>query len=110
MKSIVEGDEGSRRLGEVAIVPYSSPISMMKLLFYNTLFDENASCHFALGECYPTTVEGGADMTEEELKAAGGNSSMNHVDFMVGTADLVITGIKEDGTEVVIVENGDWAV
>ncbi len=110
LKSIVEGDEGSRRLGEVAIVPYSSPISMMKLLFYNTLFDENASCHFALGECYPTTVEGGADMTEEELKAAGGNSSMNHVDFMVGTADLVITGIKEDGTEVVIVENGDWAV
>ncbi len=109
LKSILDGDEGSKRLGEVAIVPYSSPISQMNTLFYNTLFDENASCHFALGRCYPTTIEGGAQMSEEELKAAGGNVSMNHVDFMVGTADLTITGIKADGTEVLLVENGDWA-
>lgn len=108
LKSILDTDEGSRRLGEVALVPYGSPISRMKTLFYNTLFDENASCHFALGECYPTTVEGGAAMSEEELLAAGGNSSMNHVDFMVGTADLQITGITADGREVVLFENGDW--
>lgn len=108
LKSILDSDEGSRRLGEVAIVPYSSPISKMKTLFYNTLFDENAACHFALGECYPTTVKGGAQMSEEELLAAGGNSSLNHVDFMVGTADLQITGITADGQEIVLVENGDW--
>ena len=108
LKSLIETDEGSRRLGEVAIVPYSSPISQMKTLFYNTLFDENASCHFALGECYPTTVEGGAAMSEEELAAIGGNQSDNHVDFMVGTADLKITGIKADGQRIVLFENGDW--
>ena len=82
----------------------------MKLLFYNTLFDENASCHFALGECYPTTVEGGADMTEEELKAVGGNSSMNHVDFMVGTADLSIVGTTHDGREVPVFVQGNFAI
>lgn len=108
LESIINGDEGSRRLGEVAIVPYSSPISQMKTLFYSTLFDENAACHFALGECYPTTIKGGAGMTEEELAAAGGNSSMNHVDFMVGTADLTITGMLPDGKEIVIFCNGDW--
>lgn len=108
LKTLLESDEGSRRLGEVALVPYSSPISRMKTLFYNTLFDENASCHFALGECYPTTVKDGAKMSEEELSAIGGNSSMNHVDFMVGTEDLTITGIKENGEEVVLFNKGDW--
>ena len=108
LKTLLESDEGSRRLGEVALVPYSSPISRMKTLFYNTLFDENASCHFALGECYPTTVKDGAKMSEEELSAIGGNSSMNHVDFMVGTEDLTITGIKENGEEVVLFDKGDW--
>ncbi len=109
LKSILDGDEGSRHLGEVALVPYTSPISQMKTLFYHTLFDENASCHFALGACYPTTIEGGAAMSEEELLQAGGNTSMNHVDFMVGTSDLTITGIKSDGEEVLLFENGDWA-
>ena len=108
LKSLLEGDEGSKHLGEVALVPYASPISQMKTLFYNTLFDENASCHFALGECYPTTIQGGANMSEEELAAAGGNSSMNHEDFMVGTADLKITGIRENGERIVLFENGDW--
>lgn len=110
LKSLLEGDEGSRHLGEVAIVPYSSPISQMKTLFYNTLFDENASCHFALGECYPTTIAGGAAMSEDELAAAGGNASMNHEDFMVGTADLKITGIRENGERIVLFENGDWVI
>ncbi len=109
LRSILEGDEGSLHLGEVALVPYHSPISQMKTLFYNTLFDENASCHFALGECYPTTIAGGARMSEEELAQAGGNASMNHVDFMVGTADLIITGIRENGEEVVLFRDGDWA-
>ncbi len=108
-RAVLETDEGSRRLGEVAIVPYDSPISQMKTLFYNTLFDENASCHFALGRCYPTTIAGGAGMSKEELSAAGGNHSSNHVDFMVGTADLCITGIRENGEEIRIFENGNWA-
>ena len=110
LKTLLESDEGSRRLGEVALVPYSSPISRMKILFYNTLFDENASCHFALGECYPTTVKDGVKMSEEELSAIGGNSSMNHVDFMVGTEDLTITGIKENGETVVLFDKGDWSI
>lgn len=109
LKSLLESDEGSKRLGEVALVPFSSPISQMKTLFYNTLFDENASCHFALGECYPTTVKGGADMTKEELLAAGGNASVNHVDFMIGTQDLTVTGIRENKEEVLLFEKGDWA-
>ena len=110
LKRIIETDVGAKRLGEVALVPYTSPISGMGYLFFDTLFDENASCHFALGSCYPTTVKGGAAMTEEELKAAGGNDSMTHVDFMVGTKDLTITGIKEDGSEVKVFENGDWCL
>ena len=109
LRSILEADEGSRRLGEVALVPYDSPISQMKTLFYNTLFDENASCHFALGRCYPTTMKGGENVSEEELFAAGGNFSMNHVDFMVGTADLTITGILPGGEEILLFENGNWA-
>jgi len=109
LKSLLETDEGSRRLGEVAIVPYSSPISQMKTLFYNTLFDENASCHFAFGECYPTTVKDGTRMSPEELRSVGGNDSVNHVDFMVGTADMTITGIRENGEKVVLFRNGDWA-
>ena len=108
LRAVLETDEGSRRLGEVAIVPFDSPISQMKTLFYNTLFDENASCHFALGRCYPTTVAGGAAMSEEELAAHGGNKSANHVDFMVGTADLRITGIRDNGEEIRIFENGSW--
>lgn len=108
LKKLIETDEGSRRLGEAAIVPYSSPISQMHTLFYDTLFDENAACHFALGRCYPTTIKGGTEMSEEELEKAGGNMSLNHVDFMVGTSDLKITGITGDGKEIVIFENGDW--
>lgn len=109
LKELLEIDEGSRRLGEVALVPYDSPISNSNILFYNTLFDENASCHLAFGKAYPTNIKDGAKMSEEELKAHGVNDSMTHNDFMVGTADLHIVGEKHDGTKVDIFVNGNWA-
>lgn len=90
--------------------PYHSPISQEHILFYNTLFDENASCHLALGQSYPNTLEGGVDNTREELAQRGGNDSINHVDFMVGTKDLRITGVDGSGSETVVFDNGDWAV
>ena len=101
-------DEGARYLGEVALVPYDSPISNMDTLFYDTLFDENASCHLAFGASYPT-VEGGADMTEAERLAAGLNQSITHEDFMVGSADLNITGLTPDGREIPVFVNGNFA-
>ena len=110
LELLLNTDEGSRHLGEVALVPHHSPISDMGILFYNTLFDENASCHLALGACYPDTLQGGTELSKEELKQKGGNDSINHVDFMVGTADLKITGKRSDGSEVVVFENGNWAV
>lgn len=109
LTSLLESDEGSRRLGECALVPYPSPVAKQGILFLETLFDENAACHFALGNCYETNLEGGADMSEDELHAHGGNTSMNHVDFMVGTKDLKITGIRKDGSEVMVFKNGTWA-
>jgi aminopeptidase len=107
LKSIIEMDEGSHYLGEVALVANSSPISQMGILFYNTLFDENASCHLALGKAYPDCVEGGSAMTEEELLKAGINDSLTHVDFMFGTADMKVVATAKDGSEVVIMENGE---
>ena len=101
-------DEGAAYLGEVALVPFDSPISNTGILFYNTLFDENASCHFALGEAYPC-IENGAKMSKEELKAAGLNDSITHVDFMVGTPDLSITGITWEEEEVPVFVNGNFA-
>ena len=110
LRMILETDEGSRRLGEVALIPYDSPISNTGVLFLNTLFDENASCHFALGRCYPNTMQGGELLSNEELRAKGGNDAMNHVDFMIGTSDLTITGIDEDGNETLLFKNGNWAI
>lgn len=109
LKRLLDTDEGSRRLGEVALVPLPSPVADQGILFYNTLFDENASCHFALGECYSTNLEGGAKLTPEALKEQGGNQSDNHVDFMIGTKDLNIVGYTEDGEEFVVFKNGTWA-
>ncbi len=109
LKSIIETDEGSHYLGEIALVGYNSPIRAIGTLFYETLFDENASCHFAIGDCYPTCVEGGADMSEAELLEKGLNTSLEHVDFMVGTEDLSITAVKENGEEMPVFLNGDWA-
>ena len=110
LKELLETDEGSRMLGEVALVPHDSPISNQNILFYNTLFDENASCHFALGKAYPICVPGGSDMNKDELAAAGANDSLIHVDFMVGSADLSITGIHKDGSETPVFVNGNFAI
>jgi len=101
-------DEGASYFGEVALVPYDSPISNQKILFYNTLFDENAACHIAFGEAYPC-LEGGQKMDKEELKARGLNDSITHVDFMIGTPDLSIVGITHDGEEIPVFENGNFA-
>lgn len=102
-------DEGAAYLGEVALVPYDSPIANQGILFYNTLFDENASCHFAFGRAYPC-VKGGDTMTQEQLKAAGLNDSITHKDFMVGTGDLSITGETRDGQKIPIFVNGKFAI
>lgn len=109
LKDLIRMDEGASRLGEVALVPYHSPISLTNRIFYETLFDENAACHLALGDSYPTCLEKGPEMDEEALKKAGLNDSMIHVDFMVGSPDLSITGIKKDGTRVPVFVDGDWA-
>jgi len=109
LKAAIGVDEGARYFGEVALVPYDSPISNQKLLYYNTLFDENASCHIAFGEAYPC-LEGGQQMTKDELKAKGLNDSITHVDFMVGTKDLNITGATHDGKEVPVFRNGNFAI
>lgn len=108
LSQLVNFDEGSCYLGEVALVPYDSPISKSGILFFNTLFDENASCHLALGDAYPMNVKGGTEMSEEELQNEGANHSMTHVDFMFGTADMKITGICKDGSEVAIFEKGNF--
>lgn len=108
LQSIIDFDAGSSYIGEVALVPYSSPISQSNILFYNTLYDENASCHLALGRAYPMNVKGGTEMTQEELDEAGSNDSMTHVDFMFGSKDMKIMGILQDGTEVSVFENGDF--
>ena len=109
LEAAISVDEGACYFGEVALVPYDSPISNQKLLFYNTLFDENAACHIAFGEAYPC-IEGGRDMDKEQLKARGLNDSVTHVDFMVGTADLSIVGTTRDGREVPIFVNGNFAL
>jgi len=100
-------DEGARYFGEVALVPNNSPVSDMGILFYNTLFDENASCHFAFGKAYPTFHDA-ADITDEELKARGTNDSLTHVDFMIGTPDLSIVGITRDGQTVTVFSDGNF--
>lgn len=109
IQKLVEQDEGASRLGEVALVPDESPISQSGLTFFNTLFDENASNHLALGSAYAFSLEGGTEMSEEELKEAGLNRSNTHVDFMIGSNEMNIDGIKEDGTRVPVFRNGTWA-
>ena len=109
LKKLIETDEGSCRLGEVALVPYDSPISNSNIVFYNTLFDENASCHLAFGMAYPICLEGGSEMSGEELEQAGANSSLTHVDFMIGSKDLDILGETVAGEQMQIFKNGNWA-
>ena len=109
LKSLLETDEGARHLGEVALVPYDSPISNSNILFYNTLFDENASCHLALGKAYPVSIENGERMRKEELAALGVNDSLVHEDFMIGTEDLEIMGTTASGEEIPIFMKGNFA-
>lgn len=109
LQKLVDTDDGSKRLGEVALVPASSPIAKRGHLFYNTLFDENASCHIAIGRAYRFTLAGGEELNDEEFNAAGGNVSLNHVDFMIGSAEMDIDGITEDGSREPVMRQGEWA-
>ena len=102
-------DEGASYFGEVALVPFDSPIRKSGILYYDTLYDENASCHFAFGRAYASTLKGGTQMSKAELAAAGLNDSITHVDFMVGTRDLSIVGTTFDGTEIPVFVNGNFA-
>ena len=109
LKTMLEMDEGSSMLGEVALVPQRSPISESGLLFYNTLFDENAACHLAVGTGFPDTIKDFANRTLEECRALGINESMIHVDFMIGCDTMNIDGITADGKEIAIFRDGNWA-
>ncbi len=106
---VLDTDEGARRLGEVALVPHSSPISASGVLFYNTLFDENASCHIALGQCYSKCFVDGASLTQDQIKAQGGNSSLIHIDWMIGSDKVDIDGVRADGAKVPVMRKGEWA-
>ncbi len=110
LRHLLDTDEGSKHLGEMALVPHESPISQSGLIFYNTLYDENASCHLALGKAYPNNVEGGSDMSNEELDKNGVNDSLSHVDFMMGSGELDIDGYLEDGTKEAVMRKGSWAI
>ena len=109
LKKVLETDEGASRLGEVALVPHSSPISKSGLLFFNTLFDENAACHIALGQCYAKCFLDGATLTPEQIAAQGGNKSLIHIDWMIGSDQVDIDGIGVDGTRVPVFRKGEWA-
>jgi aminopeptidase len=108
LKTLIETDSGTRRLGEVALIGKSSPIAQSKILFFNTLFDENASCHLALGKAYPTTIKNGDKLNKKQLKDLGANDSVEHIDFMIGTSDMTIIGVKKDKSEQIIFSNGEW--
>lgn len=109
LDKLLETDEGARRLGEVALVPHGSPISASGLLFLNTLYDENASSHLAVGRAYRICLEGGAEMPDEDFLAAGGNDSLAHVDFMIGSELMDVDGVQEDGTVEPVMRAGEWA-
>lgn len=109
LERLLDTDEGARHLGEVALVPHNSPISQSGLLFYNTLFDENAASHVALGNAYKFTLKGGNDMKGEEFERAGGNRSAVHVDFMIGSGELDVDGVLSDGSTEPVMRKGEWA-
>ena len=106
---VLDSDEGARRLGEVALVPHSSPISQSGLLFYNTLFDENAASHIALGQCYSKCFKGGENLSKDEIIKRGGNSSMIHIDWMIGSDEINVDGMNSNGASIPIFRNGEWA-
>ncbi|HEY5818403.1 MAG TPA: aminopeptidase [Mesorhizobium sp.] len=106
---VLDTDEGARRIGEVALVPHSSPISASGLLFYNTLFDENAACHIALGQCYSDCFVDGDKLTPDQIAAQGGNKSLIHIDWMIGSGEIDIDGLDTKGARVPVMRKGEWA-
>lgn len=110
LKRLVETDDGAGRLGEIALVPHQSPISNSNLIFYNTLFDENASSHLAFGQAYQVNLQGGTEMDEKELADSGANKSLVHVDFMIGSGEMNVDGITPDGRREPLIRNGNWAL
>jgi aminopeptidase len=109
LRRLVATDPGAARLGEIALVPHSSPVSQTGHLFFSTLFDENAASHLAIGTAYAFTLQGGEAMTVEEFERAGGNRSATHVDFMIGSGELDIDGVRADGTTEPVMRAGEWA-
>ena len=109
LNKLMDTDEGARRIGEVALVPHSSPISKSGVLFYNTLYDENAACHIALGQCYADCFVNGTKMSQDEIAARGGNKSLIHIDWMIGSGQIDIDGIRQDGSKVPVMRKGEWA-
>jgi aminopeptidase len=110
LEKLIDTDEGARRLGEVALVPHSSPIAQSGLVFFNTLFDENAASHIALGQSYSSCLRDGDKLPAEELAARGANDSLIHVDWMIGSAELDIDGIAASGAAEPLMRGGEWAV
>ena len=110
LKNLIETDSGTHRLGEIALIGKNSPVAQCGTLFYNTLFDENASCHLAIGKAYPTTIKNGDSYTIKQLKEKGVNDSTEHIDFMIGTTDMSVIGIEKDGTETILFSDGEWVI
>ena len=110
LKQLIETDKGTLRLGEIALIGKNSPIAKSGVLFYNTLFDENASCHLAIGKGYPTTIKNGESLSIKELKEKGLNDSTEHIDFMIGTPDLTVTGIDKNGEKTTLFIDGEWII
>ena len=108
LQKVLKSDEGASRIGEVALVPHSSPISQSGIIFYNTLFDENAASHIALGQCYSKCFKGELDLSKEEITKRGGNSSMIHIDWMIGSDQIDVDGIDQNGDSVPIFRKGEW--
>ena len=108
LQRMIDTDEGARRLGEVALVPHSSPIATSGLLFFNTLFDENAASHIALGQAYSTCVKNGDQLTPEELAAKGANDSLIHVDWMIGSGQIDLDGVTSGGSTEPLMRKGEW--
>src|SRR5260370_24974437 len=109
LKKVLDTDEGAARLGEVALVPHSSPISKSGLMLFNTLFDENAASHIALGQCYSKCFVDGGNLTPQQIAAQGGNQSLIHIDWMIGSAETDIDGVHADGSRVPVFRKGEWA-
>ena len=109
LQKVLKSDEGASRIGEVALVPHTSPISQSGIIFYNTLFDENAASHIALGQCYSKCFKGDLDLSKEEITKRGGNSSMIHIDWMIGSNEIDVDGIDHEGNSIPVFRKGEWA-